>query len=174
MKKFSGVILASLLLIITLITFSLNKQEALSKQEEVSTSVFSIYTVDSENMSLIKETELRVSRKKPDIKESLDVILNTISEDKFNGLDLYVDSIVKEEDKDIAVIKLEDKGIKNNNWEDNYFKDSAKGKITETILIENILQREIEGDWIDGVKFLYKGKEIKNKNVPLLGEVNYR
>ncbi|WP_194191991.1 hypothetical protein [Clostridium chrysemydis] len=137
-----------------------------------STIVFNVYDVDSKDMEVKKETELRIARKDYDIKESLESILNTISEEKFEGLKIDVKSIVSEGEKSIVNIDLRD--IEDKSFKEDYFKGVERGGITESILIENVLQREFEGEWIDGVRFTYNGEKIKYNHVPLLEYVNYR
>lgn len=137
-----------------------------------STIVFNVYNVDVKDMEVKKETELRVARKDYDIKESLESILNTISEEKFEGLKIDIKSIVRENEKSIVNIDLRD--IESKNFKEDYFKGAERGRITESILIENVLQREFDGEWIDGVRFTYNGEKIKYNHVPLLEYVNYR
>lgn len=51
---------------------------------------------------------------------------------------------------------------------------STGGQIAEYTLIENVLQREYKGYWIDGVKFTLNGKELQSEHAPGLGKTTYR
>lgn len=46
--------------------------------------------------------------------------------------------------------------------------------MTSTALIETILQREHDGEWIDGVKFLYNNSVCDFQHAPELLNINYR
>ncbi|MCR6514944.1 hypothetical protein M4I33_08655 [Clostridium sp. LY3-2] len=171
-KKTIGFIFICL---IGIIIFGFKEAEDNTEKENSaiqSTIVFNVYGVDSKETEVKKETELRIARKDYDIKESLESILNTISEEKFEGLKIDVKSIVNEDEKSIVNIDLRDIG--NKSFKEDYFKGVEIGGITESILIENVLQREFEGEWIDGVRFTYNGEKIKNNHIPLLEYVNYR
>ncbi|ADL12648.1 hypothetical protein [Acetohalobium arabaticum] len=103
------------------------------------------------------------------LKEKLKIIADKLSRFKFDHLPIEVVKIKKNK-QDIAIINLcehewnrsqdgsdELRGI---SWRSHYFQGSAGGMITSETLIRTFLQRDYNGDWVDGVKFLYEGREI--------------
>ena len=50
---------------------------------------------------------------------------------------------------------------------------STRNDRTYKLYKNNLLQKNYSGDWIDGVKFTYKGKKIEFDHVPALGETNF-
>ena len=66
-------------------------------------------------------------------------------------------SIETVNNKKIAVINL---GGDKSYWNQR-MQGSLGGEITEYTLIENILQREYKGYWIDGVKFTLDRKQVE-------------
>lgn len=59
-------------------------------------------------------------------------------------------------------------------WNSGYFQGSTGSAITSITLIESYLQKGYEGDWIDGVKFLYEGDIIEFEHVYGLQQTQYR
>lgn len=91
------------------------------------------------------------------VSDNIKKILSTISTKYFDGKTLELKTIETVNNKKIAVINLEgDKSYWNQRMQ-----GSVGGEITEYTLIENILQREYKGYWIDGVKFTLDGKQFE-------------
>jgi hypothetical protein len=59
-------------------------------------------------------------------------------------------------------------------WNSGYFQGSTGGAITSITLVESYLQKGYEGEWIDGVKFLYEGDIIEFDHVYGLRLTQYR
>ncbi|MCD4711660.1 MAG: hypothetical protein K8R73_00110 [Clostridiales bacterium] len=59
-------------------------------------------------------------------------------------------------------------------WNTGYFQGSTGGAITSITLVESYLQNGYEGEWIDGVKFLYEGETIEFEHVFGLQQTQYR
>ncbi|MBM7624080.1 hypothetical protein [Sporohalobacter salinus] len=103
------------------------------------------------------------------IKEKLENIANRLSRFKFNHLPIEIVKI-EESNGDIAVIDLQEYKWNHNqdkfnklqgiSWRSHYFQGSTGGMITSKTLIRTFLQRDYDGNWVDGVKFLYEGSEI--------------
>ena len=47
-------------------------------------------------------------------------------------------------------------------WSSGYFQGSTGGNATVTKLIRTFLQEDFEGEWVDGVKFLYNNDDTNN------------
>lgn len=76
----------------------------------------------------------------------------------------------------IAVINLKEstESIDDLTWKGQYFQGSTGSNITSTTLKETYLQRDYEGDYIDGVKFLYEGKRMDFEPLYDLAATQYR
>ena len=76
----------------------------------------------------------------------------------------------------IAVIDLmeSDKEDAKVSWSGLYFQGSTGGMVTSVALTESILQKEFLGAWVDGVKFLYEGKNVDFEHVNGLYGTAYR
>ncbi|MGL4739707.1 MAG: hypothetical protein ACRC41_02760 [Sarcina sp.] len=88
------------------------------------------------------------------VADNIREILNTISYKFFNGQLLSLKTIEDVGNKKIAVIDLV-----GNKWT-NTFQGSAGASAAEYNLITNILQREYNGYWVDGVRFTMNGSTI--------------
>jgi hypothetical protein len=91
------------------------------------------------------------------VSDNIKKILSTISTKYFDGKTLELKTIETVNNKKIAVINL---GGNKSYWNQR-MQGSVGGEITEYTLIENILQREYKGYWIDGVKFTLDGKQFE-------------
>jgi len=56
--------------------------------------------------------------------------------------------------------------LKGKTWATNYLQGSTGASITTVSLIETLLQTEHNGDWIDGVRFLYHGSPCEASLFP--------
>ncbi|MGL5821008.1 MAG: hypothetical protein ACRCYE_05155 [Sarcina sp.] len=88
------------------------------------------------------------------VADNIREILSTISNKFFNGQLLSLKTIENIGNKKIAVIDLV-----GNKWT-NTFQGSAGASAAEYNLITNILQRDYNGYWIDGVRFTMNGEAI--------------
>ena len=171
-----------------------NKLEALEAKdvfinEEVSKNKNSVYPIYSADVNTYAK-EIHYGTYIPEnlsVKNKLDALAKALSEVYFNKLSIEVSEITEIDGKKIAVINLKEseenekindqsqfKGI---SWARNYFQGSCGGTTTSICLIETFLQKDYEGQWIDGVKFLYDNSNVKITNfehIPSLGEVSYR
>ena len=108
------------------------------------------------------------------LKEQLQAIGNSLSEYYYNNSPIEVLKIENIDNKKIATIDLrEDKGNEVG-WANMFFQGSAGGTITSTTLTETFLQRDYDDECIDGVKFLYEGKDVEFEHVFNLQEIIYR
>lgn len=146
-------------------------------------TIIPIYSanIDTYNQEIIFYTYFS---KELTLKEKLNTIGNKLSLYCFNRLPIEVQEIKNIENKKIAVINLQESMVNQEidnhenwigkSWASNYFQGSTGGIITSTELIETFLQRSYTDDWIDGVKFLYKGSNIEFEHVFILSDTIYR
>ena len=105
------------------------------------------------------------------VAENIKKILSTISSKYFDNKDIELKTIDTVDNKKIAVINL----TGDEKYWNQKMQGSAGGQITEYTLIENVLQREYKGYWIDGVRFTLNGKQIEdNGHIPELSKTTYR
>lgn len=154
--------------------------EKLSKNKD---NFYAIYTANTYTMD--KEVFFWIYIPGPlSIKQRLDVLANALSQSSFNNLPISVIKIEETQGKRIAVINLmeskENQGVANASlfkgysWAQVYFQGSTGGSVTSTSLVETFLQREYDGDWIDGVRFLYSNGSAWTDHTQALDEINYR
>ena len=159
-----------------------NKNNTEVEETQVKTEVFKLYSKDANEGQEIYLGEVEIN-KNDSLKNKLTILANTLSEKAFSGLPITLTEIKEVNGKKIAVFDLNEIGnnagdtpianYKGVNWYNNYFAGSTGGDITQYTLINNLLQKNYSGDWIDGVKFTYKGKKIEFDHVPALGETNF-
>lgn len=140
-------------------------------KEEV---VFNIYgaNVDTYKKELLKEITLEDSLT---LEEKLTMIAEELSQLQFEGIGIEVAKIEEQDGKKIATVNLTEVSDPGEaNWKSGYFQGSTGGIITTVSLEETFLQRDYQGEWIDGVKFLYEGQEIQFDHVESLREISYR
>lgn len=110
------------------------------------------------------------------IKNKLNRLAEGLSRYKFN-LPVNLVEIEKRGEGNVAVINLRENpwnrdmkgppelsGVAGLTWKYNYFQGSTGAGNTSITLRKTILQPEYEGDWIDGVIFLYEGEKIKKES----------
>jgi hypothetical protein len=118
------------------------------------------------------------------LKDKLDALAKALSEVYFSNLPIEVLEIAEVDGKKVAVINLKESEenqkvmdnleFKGQSWSRSYFQGSAGGTMTSVGLSETFLQKDYDGQWVDGVKFLYNNKIINFDHVPNLSEVSYR
>lgn len=76
----------------------------------------------------------------------------------------------------VAVIDLKENTENDSvmSWRSGYFQGSTGGAVTSVSLSETMLQKEYNGDWIDGVKFLYECEPVAFEHVEGLSATLYR
>ncbi len=118
------------------------------------------------------------------MEEKLDIVANKVSQYCFGGLPIEVLEIIEIGDKRVAIVNLEEsvlnKGVDSLDkivgkaWIPHYFQGSCGGTITSNELVETFLQRDYNGEWIDGVHFLYESNTMDFDHVGNLYDINYR
>lgn len=147
-----------------------------------------IYTIYTANMNTYKREEAAFVYipGSLDLQQKLTAIAGVLSEGFFDNLPIKVEKIEEVNDKKIAVINLEemaenqgvkdDAKLKGKTWAVHYLQGTAGGSMTSTALIETLLQREHNGEWIDGVRFLYNNGHCDDRfqHAAALTLVSYR
>lgn len=130
---------------------------------------YPVYGADKEVQKTVVNFYIKLSEDLT-IKEKLESIADRLSRFKFNRLPIEVVKIKKDNDDNIAIINLrehewnrsqnEADELRGISWRSHYFQGSAGGMITSETLIRTFLQRNYDGDWVDGVEFLYEDRKI--------------
>ena len=156
-------------------------QEALDKLKQGDDTVIgegeSLLTIFGANIDTYEKEEVsQVSINEGlSLEEKLAVVADQLSKDVFQGLGIELSKIDIIDGKQVAVINLTEKDSgQDATWNTMYFQGSTGGVITSVALSDTFLQKEYDGEWIDGVKFLYKNQEIGFEHVEGLSEINYR
>lgn len=148
-------------------------------------NIYTIYTANIDTYKR-KEATLVYIPGSMNLQQKVTVIAGVLSEGFFDDLPIKVEKIEKVNGKKIAVINLEERDdnqgvkddakLKGKTWAVHYLQGSAGGSMTSTALIETFLQREHNGEWIDGVRFLYNGGPCDDRFQHAAGlmQVNYR
>lgn len=98
------------------------------------------------------------------VTEKLMLIANELSKTQFSNLPIEIQGLEQIEGKTIAVINLHEKEKKNEQdktWIQYLNAGSTGSQITLVTLEESFLQRDLEGEWIDGMKIIYEGKDLE-------------
>ncbi|MGL4911093.1 MAG: hypothetical protein ACRC3Y_01545 [Romboutsia sp.] len=134
---------------------SQGKEENQSEEEKEEISnediEFKIYTADFEDTNKIIEFKTINLKKDSSIEYKLNELINIMKKDYFkDDVSIVLESI---DANNIATINL----IDQEKWS-KHFQGSTGGAISQATIIETILQREYQGEWIKGVKILVDGK----------------
>ncbi|EJA6796557.1 TPA: hypothetical protein KRQ71_001396 [Clostridioides difficile] len=92
------------------------------------------------------------------LKDKLRLILDTLSNEYFNGLDMEIE--VKEKDNLVKINLIEPDKKSRVSWKDDYLNEQ---NIIYTInnIIKNVIQEEDNSIWIEEVEIYYNGKLIE-------------
>jgi hypothetical protein len=146
-------------------------------------NIYPIYIADNYTYEKIIAAYIYIP-KETVLKKKLETLATVLSDTHFNNLPIEVVRIEEVNKKKIAIVNLkeslENQGITDyekmigNTWMMHHMQGSCGGTVTQTTLIETMLQREYKGPWIDGVKFLYDNGVCDYEHAPLLKDINYR
>lgn len=93
--------------------------------------------------------------------DRIQLFADKVSQFEFKHRPITVMGIELRDGKQIATIDLHDSQPLPNTDDASWyarFQGSTGGIITETVLTKSFLQDEYQGQWIDGIEFLYNGK----------------
>lgn len=116
---------------------------------------FNIYTLNIETEDIIIKKQIEIS-KSQSIDKKIEVLVDSLSKENFEGKKIKFNGIKNEEGKKIAYFDLADTNEKDS-WF-SYFQGSFGAFSTKISIIETLLQRDFEGKWIDGIKLTYNDK----------------
>ena len=146
-------------------------------------NIYPIYTADNYTYEMIIAAYIYIP-KETTLKKKLETLAKILSETHFDNLPIQVVRIEEINKKKIAIVNLEESAenqgvtdyekLVGKTWTTLYMQGSCGGTVTSTTLIETMLQREYQGQWIDGVQFLYDNGPCDYEHAPSLKDVNYR
>lgn len=150
---------------------------------EVKSEEFAIYSKDVNTDEEIVLGKVSMDDNKT-VEEKLQKLSEQLSKSAFSDLPIEFMEITELEGKKVAIFDLKEIGknaeetdyskYENTSWFNNYFQGSTGGSITKYTLSKTLLQSDYSGEWIDGIKFTYKGEPIGFEHVESLGNVIYR
>jgi hypothetical protein len=127
------------------------------------TEPFNIYGPDDKYQDIVIERQVEIPVKLP-LEDKIQALADSLSAVRFKGLPMVLKKLEMIGDYRVAIIDLRElppeKRKKRTSWPDLYFQGSAGGFLVSRILPETFLQKGYEGEWIDGVSFLYKSDPI--------------
>ena len=143
MKKRIIFVILGILLLVS-ISFFITKKE-----------IFNIYTLNIETEDLMIKSQSKLS-KSQSIEKKIIFLTKKLSNDNFEKKSIYFDGIKLEEGKKIGYFDLRDTNEKDS-WYP-YFQGSFGAFSTKISIVETLLQRDFDGNWLDGIKLSYNGK----------------
>ena len=109
-----------------------------------------------------------------DLSGRLEEVSKALSAEVFEGLIVSLKEIKTIDGKEVATFNLKDVPGIEKAWGETYFQGSTGGMATIMALTDTLLQKDYQGEWVDGVKFLYEDQAIEFEHVESLGETFYR
>ncbi|WP_027632852.1 hypothetical protein [Clostridium hydrogeniformans] len=147
--------------------------QKINTDKGIKEELFTIYDVDVNTYEKKTSYDFKLPSDKP-MEDKAKIIVNKTREKYFKGLPIDV-SFKKVENKDIMVLNLIEKNniTDKSSW-NQIFQGSTGGTVNSTILLENSLQREYKGKWVDGVEILYNGKSCEFQHAEKMNDIVYR
>ena len=129
---------------------------------------FKIYTADIDDTEKIVEFKTINLKKDSSIEDKINELLIALKKDYFKDdkANILLESV---DSNNIATINLVDEQA----WS-QHFQGSTGGSISQATIIETLLQREYEGDWIKGINVLIDGKKQEVFDHAPFEEIFYR
>lgn len=146
-------------------------------------TVYPVYTANIDTYEQEIQFYLSIRDQLP-LRDKLQEVADKLSVYIYNSMPIEVERIEVIEEKQVAVINLKEHSANETvtdpeqyvgkTWKSHFFQGSLGGAQTSTNLIETFLQRDYDGEWIDGVQFLYQGESVAYQHVPALAEIQYQ
>ncbi|MDF2612948.1 MAG: hypothetical protein K0S71_734 [Clostridia bacterium] len=139
------------------------KESEIKEVDEADLKTLTLFTADIDTYD-IKESESIEITEDLSIEKQLTLIANELSQTQFDNLPIELKGIEEIDGQKIAVINLREKGQLNDqdkNWMQYLNGGSTGSRITLITLEESFLQRDLAGEWVDGIKIIYEGENIE-------------
>ncbi len=128
-----------------------------SKQTKKSTNIVEIPIIlmqdDNKEDKNIKYLQLEANTT---LKEKINKVVGVISSECFSNLPIKV-KIYGNDTAKIELLEFEDSENKRVTWQNDYLNENIREK-TLKVLLENILQENYKGQWIEKVQLYYEGE----------------
>ena len=109
------------------------------------------------------------------LENKLEILAENLSKMLFDGLGIEVAKVEDKDGKLIATVSLiESENQGEASWKSGYFQGTAGGAVTSITLEETFLQREYDGEWIDGLILIYEDPTLEFDHMEGLGQTVYR
>lgn len=131
------------------------KEEATSKIINPKTTTKIPIEIISKDDKIVKYLQVD---EETTLKDKLQLILDTLSNEYFNGLDMEVE--VEEKEKLVRISLIEPDKKSRVSWKDDYLNEQNI-KYTINNIIKNVIQEEDDSIWIEEVEIYYNGKLIE-------------
>lgn len=182
MQEFIGItlVIIALFLLVAGIS-SLNKSDI----DPETVGKFKIYSKDINTDKEIILEEFGFYKEVDTIEKKLNVIASKLSSGEFKILPIELMEIEEIDGKKVATFNLKENEenigetdlskYSSPSWANDFFQGSAGGGWTCYTLQTTMLQPDYDGEWIDGVRFLYNGEENKYfQHIEGLDRIKYR
>lgn len=139
------------------------------------TSKLALYTLDSSTEKPVVRYTVSVFKILPTDKK-LSYLASKLSKKLFGGKHIELLEIKSEDGKEIAYFDLQD-GDKDINSEKNWYSDfqgSSGAKNTKDSIIETLLQKDLKGNWVDGIKLMYNSEFIELDHIAFEDKIYFR
>lgn len=181
-KEFIGVTLVIVILFLAIAGVS---SLVKNNSEAKSIGQFNIYSKDINTEKEVIVETFSFDSLVSTVEDRLTVIAQKLSLKEFKGLTIELIGIEEIDGKKIAVFNLKENEeniaeldrskYSSPSWANNFFQGSAGGSWTCYTLQTTMLQPEYNGEWIDGVRFLYNGEENNSfQHIEGLDKIKYR
>ncbi|MEQ8156908.1 MAG: hypothetical protein ABRQ25_18885 [Clostridiaceae bacterium] len=150
-----------------------SEQKVSRTPDPVTLETFTIYDIDSSTMKPVPSYNFPVN-KNADFHAKVDAIASEVVKNYFPGL-LYGMSYKKVDGKTLGVFNMID--TKPHTFEYTWYQKmqgSTGAQLSYKRIVENLLQRNYKGTWIDGVEILYNGSSAEFEHAPEISSVIYR
>lgn len=145
-----------------------SEEEVLEQKE-----LFKIYDADISNSQIGNPVEVSIQSSET-LDNKVKAVADEIIKKWFEGMQYEV-STKTEDGRIIAVINLIDtKGPQDESSWFQQFQGSDGGTVDSRRIINNIIQKDHSGQWIEGIKVLYNGEVCEFEHAPYLGKINYK
>ncbi len=147
--------------------------KAALEQYQTTHEIFELYTADVDTYETVLYMQVSIE-KNLTLEEKLNTLMTKLSYYYFNA-PIALMGIDLDGEEQIAVFNLlpESDGTYDK-WVTGFFQGSTGGAITAKTLVETALQKQYQGEWIVGVRFLYDGKNIEYDHVYGLSDIHRR